>query len=67
MSGGGFFRRGETVTIGPATPATPQWTVERVRDSYAGEGAEPFQLADLINKAGTTRTVRTEQLTRVEA
>jgi hypothetical protein len=58
---GGFFKRGEIVTI---DGGEKRWSVDLIREARDRDG-EPFQMADLSDDSGGTTSAATERLTKV--
>lgn len=58
---GGFFKRGEIVTI---DGGSKRWSVDGIRESRDRDG-EPYQMADLSDVDGGKTSAATERLTKV--
>ncbi len=58
---GGFFKRGEIVTI---DDSDKRWAVVMVREGRDRDG-EPIEMADLEDEGGRTTSAATERLTKV--
>lgn len=58
---GGFFKRGEIVTIGKNPK---RWCIDRIRESVDAS-AESYLMADLSDERGKTTSAETSRLTKV--